>query len=178
MINLRLVLFGEQENELLDYQKRFQQYDKKLDVYCYVSLELLKQNMKRCDVILMNEKTIRLVMEHMEKMKEERITFTSGKGVFTCCLHDIYCIEAERKQIHIRMKDQDVVMKIQISKVEELLESKGFLKPHRSYLVNAAHIQKVEKSIVYLENGAEIPLSKYRVAEFGKQYQAYLEKQD
>lgn len=45
----------------------------------------------------------------------------------------------------------------------DLLEEEGFVKVHRSYLVNEDHVVRIKHRIAFMDNGKEVPISKYRV---------------
>ncbi len=52
-----------------------------------------------------------------------------------------------------------------LSRLEEALQGQGFIRTHKSYLVNSRCIYKLENRQVILENGEEIPVSRYRAEE-------------
>lgn len=65
-------------------------------------------------------------------------------------------------------------------KMEELakeLEPEGFLRIQRSYLVNMAHIKKLNYDLVVLSNGKELTVSQKRYAEMKIQYLEWKNKQ-
>ena len=60
-------------------------------------------------------------------------------------------------------KDGEFLFSISISKVQEVLEKGGFVKVHRSYLVNGNHVVKIKHRTAFMDNGKGIPISKYRL---------------
>ena len=50
-----------------------------------------------------------------------------------------------------------------LSAIEKQLQNKGFVRTHKSFLVNCNHIFSVEKNCVILNTGQEIPLSRHRI---------------
>jgi DNA-binding LytR/AlgR family response regulator len=44
--------------------------------------------------------------------------------------------------------------------MEKQLESHGFVRCHRSYLVGLRHIRRIAKNCAVLDNGTEVPLSR------------------
>jgi len=60
------------------------------------------------------------------------------------CLHDIYYLEANGDYVNIYTKEQNVyLIRNTLSKVEELLPSSGFLKIHRSYIVQLSVVDAI-----------------------------------
>lgn len=56
----------------------------------------------------------------------------------------------------------------------ELLEEGRFLRPHQSFLINAAHISAVTASSFHMADGTTIPIARFRAAEVKKKYMSYL----
>lgn len=54
------------------------------------------------------------------------------------------------------------------------MQGKGFLKIHRSYLVNLQHISLIEKESVLLDQGSRVPMSRRRREEIKQQFQRWL----
>lgn len=63
---------------------------------------------------------------------------------------------------------------IPLRDVERQVAGMGFLRCHKSFLVNAFHIQKIGLTSVFLSNGQEIALSKHRRAQFLLEYSQYI----
>lgn len=50
-----------------------------------------------------------------------------------------------------------------LSAIEKQLQNKGFVRTHKSFLVNCNYIFSIEKKCVVLNTGQEIPLSRHRI---------------
>lgn len=59
-----------------------------------------------------------------------------------------------------------------ITKLHEQL-GEGFIRCHRSYLVNLARVERVTKTDVILDNGQSVPLSRRMYAQVNQQFIAY-----
>ena len=57
-----------------------------------------------------------------------------------------------------------------IGKMEEALSGRGFLRCQKSYLVNMAHIRKLNSAQVLLSNGVSLPVSSRGYADCKRQY--------
>ena len=49
-----------------------------------------------------------------------------------------------------------------IGSLEERLKSYGFVRIHRSYLVNIRHIRKISNYVITLDTGTKLPVSRAR----------------
>jgi len=58
---------------------------------------------------------------------------------------------------------QDFIIYKTLSAIEKQLLNKGFVRTHKSFLVNCDHIFSIEKNNVILNTGQEIPLSRHRI---------------
>lgn len=52
----------------------------------------------------------------------------------------------------------------------------GFFRCHRGYLVSMAYVSGYDSGNIYLKNGDQIYLAKRKLAEFAKEYRAYLKR--
>ena len=72
---------------------------------------------------------------------------------------DIYYIEAERNYCRIFSKDKEYLLVMTLKDMSEKLPQGHFIRVHRSYIVNAEHVDEVTLSHIALAKKA-IPLSK------------------
>lgn len=72
---------------------------------------------------------------------------------------DIQYIESFLHYIVIHTQSTEYKLKENLSALEEKLSS-DFYRTHRSYLVSLKHIQKISRTAVWLDCGAEIPLAR------------------
>ena len=125
------------------------------------------------------ERELPLVLEQIDKRLRERqdefVTLQEGHKVHHLNVRNILYIEAQKKSIRIVMVDEELEIKYQISRLEKLLIRYGFIKVHRSYLVNPAYIRSIKSREVVLNNNNMIPVSKYRMEEVRNEYMDYLQ---
>ena len=72
---------------------------------------------------------------------------------------DIYYIEAERNYCRIFSKDKEYLLVMTLKDMSEKLPQGHFIRVHRSYIVNAEHVDEVTLSHIAIAKKA-IPLSK------------------
>lgn len=73
--------------------------------------------------------------------------------------HDIYFIKASGDFVNIIFKDSKLFLSEGLKFWEELLEDKGFVKVHKSYLVSISKIDKVSGNEVHI-NRERIPIGR------------------
>ena len=113
--------------------------------------------------------------EHLPKVKQVFQIATAG-DVITVPVSDILYMESHLHQVIVHIQKtgaKDIIQKrfyASLTKLEEELESKGFLRIHKSFLVNMQHIQKYQCSEVQLTCGVCLPSSERNYAEQKKKY--------
>lgn len=124
------------------------------------------------------EKELPQVLEQIKKRisekKDKFLNIEEGPKLHHLRVKDIIYIEAQKKNVNIRMKDGDIQIRYQINVLEKKLADHYFLKVHRSYLVNPVYVKSLKKGDLVLENDEIIPVSKYRIEEVRKSYMYYL----
>lgn len=92
---------------------------------------------------------------------EDCFLFKSKQSARRIPYGQIYCFEAQNKKINLRTRDQEFTLYETIAHLEETVP-KGFLRCHKSYLVNREHIVSVNwtEQTVVLEGDYSVPLSR------------------
>lgn len=176
---MRLVLYGKEEERLLLYRKSlledFERMGRQVQIDYFVNIKDLKKAMFQYDAMILTDKMANDFVHRMNIIGKKSITFSAGKVIRSCFQEDIYYIEADLKQVHVWGRNEDFILPMKISDIEKQLLSKGFIKVHRSYLVNQIHIECIVDNIMVLDNRVEVPISKYRLKEVREIYLAYRE---
>lgn len=85
----------------------------------------------------------------------------------------ILYIEAalRRSTLHLRGFSCDTLTtRTTLNELTALLAPRGFLRVHKSFLVNMAHIQRLQSTLVCLAGDIELPVSAHRYPEVKKDY--------
>jgi len=100
------------------------------------------------------------VADHMLILKTQ-------DGALKLILKDIVHIEGDRNYsyIHLKNKTKKLVTKT-LCNLEELLDSKGFYRCHRSHILNREHIIDSKGISVLLSNAIRIPVSRRKKKSF------------
>ena len=141
--------------ELKGAIKRFKTYTKK-DTQ-HVNLSLALKNIANKNI-----------GDHMLNLKTQ-------DGNLRLVLNDIVRIEGERNYSYIYLKNgtKKLVTKT-LMQLEELLDSKGFYRCHKSHIINAKHITSyLNGNLIKLSESLNIPVSRRKKKPFLEWYTAY-----
>lgn len=86
---------------------------------------------------------------------------------------NIHYIESCKHDIYIYTLHDTFRIKGNLIKLENQLEPYGFIRTHSGYVVNSRYIFSIDKTQVVLNDGREIPLSRYRVETVKHKLQLY-----
>jgi DNA-binding LytR/AlgR family response regulator len=76
-------------------------------------------------------------------------------------------------RLHVNAGPRDTLRtRMTMSELDSKLQSRGFLRVHKSFLVNMEYIQKLQSTAVYLPSGKTLPVSGHS---YGKIKQEYLQ---
>ena len=107
------------------------------------------------------EKVFRVMEKAVLNLKvEEKVLFVHENGEMLKILtRNIFYVEVFSHSCTIHTTEGIVETKMTISDLEKkLLE--GFIRVHRSYLVNLEQIKKITKTEIHMEDGSIVPLSR------------------
>lgn len=106
----------------------------------------------------------------VKRQEEELICLQAGMDRIQFRLQDIVYIEANRKNSYIVYEQRTINIKKSFSSLEIIFLKRGFLKIHRSYMVNYRHIYKIKGNVLTTDVGNQLPISKYRANEVWEEY--------
>ena len=127
----------------------------KVDAVRYIMKDTLDSALDECmDTIL-------------KKMQLSRINFSFLEGEKWLYTDNIFYVESQRHKavyIYLDEKIENYHIYEKLDVIEERLSGYGFLRIHKSYLVNMKHICRISNYAVYLDNGEElsVPRLKYQ----------------
>jgi two-component system, LytTR family, response regulator len=94
-----------------------------------------------------------------------RIVVKNGSNIRILSPTEVYYVEAYDDYLKIFTEKDCFLKKQTLQSMEEFLETAGFLRVHRSYLVKLDTITRIEplskdSHLAILKNGAKVPLSR------------------
>lgn len=113
------------------------------------------------------------LQEALAQLESERQVLTiraEGEPV-SIPLHQILYLEANQHTVLVHTTGRDYTTYATLAELEERLESKGFLRIHKSYLVNMAHLSKYQSQEAVLSDGTRLRVS---ARSYAAQKQKYL----
>lgn len=111
------------------------------------------------------------VLRHLQR--SANVVFQDGKDLYQFPLEDIRYAEVLNQTLTVVLAQERVSFRYTISAAEELLAPAGFLRIHKSYLVNYRAIARIQKDHVLLTDGQRLPLSKHRYQDVISRFMAY-----
>lgn len=95
----------------------------------------------------------------LEAADREHIFISSGKKQIKIVLYDIFFIESLREYIHIHTKAGTITVKMPISRIEESLDPKIFVRIHKSYIISKPKIEVRSASMIQVM-GKKLPIGR------------------
>lgn len=109
-----------------------------------------------------------------EILREEKVLQYSLNGeVYQLAHTNILYLESYQRMIYahtVKLEQAEYQFYGILEKLTEELEPDGFLRIQKSYLVNMAHIKKLNFDRVLMSNGKVLPVSQKRYSELKKRY--------
>ncbi|GFI02410.1 transcriptional regulatory protein YpdB [Lachnospiraceae bacterium] len=116
----------------------------------------------------------------LQKMKIARVSFSFMEGERMLYADNLFYVESQRhKLIFYYMEEQthrDTVryhMYEKLDTIEQKLHGYGFLRIHKSYLVNMKHIRRIGNYTAVLSTGEELPVPRLRFQAVREEFVAY-----
>lgn len=95
-----------------------------------------------------------------QNMMDKKIMVKDSEDMVLIGVKDILYMEARNQDILIYTKDWEYIRRYNIKDYEQELANYFFVRCHRSYLVNLAHIVRLSGKDIMLDNEKMIPLSR------------------
>ena len=97
----------------------------------------------------------------------DRLVVQAGSGERLIEYTDIECLEASRNYVSVFTDEREYLLRETLASLEGRLADRGFLRTHRSYLVNQAQVSGIEAADnggqnLVLRSGRRVPLSRSR----------------
>lgn len=89
-----------------------------------------------------------------------KIMFECVEGGISITLSDIVYIESYKHKNSIHTITEEYHIYESMNSLQSRLSKAGFLRVHRGYIVNKAHVTKINNYIITMTGGIELPVSK------------------
>ncbi len=108
------------------------------------------------------------MMERVQRRstkKEEQLTLSTPQGTFNVNINDIYYVETHDHYIYYHTVSKTISFFGTLSDEEKRLPQDRFIRCNSGYIVNLAHVKKVQDSDVYVGED-RLPISRNKKATF------------
>lgn len=138
-------------------------------------------NVDACGYILkpIKEKNVSQLLDKIIKKMgstEKSLLFKTKDGMVSLYEKDICYIEGANHSTSLTTNKGEYVTNKKLSEWLGEISDEKFFKPHRCYIINLGMIEKIEKSEVFMKNGAQIPIARGMWEALMKAYLAYRRK--
>lgn len=98
----------------------------------------------------------------------DEILLSAEEGTTHIPIHGIVYIEAFGRKTAVHMSDKRIIpCNMSISEFEDM---QGFLRPHRSYIVNLRYVRSISRQSLILDDESVIPLSRRQYNAVNKEF--------
>mgnify|MGYP002508143145 FL=1 len=97
-----------------------------------------------------------------------------SKRLYTFETRSLLYVEALAKDCRFVTAAGETILTARLMELEERLRPHGFVRCHRSYLVNCQYIFSIQKDTVTLDDRTELPVSRGRAGELREAFFAYV----
>lgn len=123
------------------------------------------------------------VVHQMQSREESIYTFKSREGIVNVELGNLLRVENISRVMHFYLESGEVFESVYIRKpfekqLEQLLSDERFIQPHKSFVINMEHVEKVLVHDFMMTDGVIVPISRNNLAMVKKRYLEYLSKSD
>lgn len=105
-------------------------------------------------------------IEEIHMRKDKYLVISNKYDNYKIKIDTILYIEVQNKDITIHTLDNNYEVKMSMNKIEKELKKYSFFRCHKSFLININFVENVKQYIAMLENGQEVPVSRYKFKEF------------
>ena len=130
-----------------------------------VDPELLIRAVKRTTHKMKAELSLKMntLLSNIKERDDKKIVLKTFDHVYLVKVNDIICLESDQNYTTVNVVDgKNILVSRTLKDFTNLLEDFGFIRIHRSHLINPAHIEGFERAeggTVLMKNGYQIPVS-------------------
>nr|WP_303244153.1 LytTR family DNA-binding domain-containing protein [uncultured Cellulosilyticum sp.] len=121
-------------------------------------------------------KTLDDAVNYLKKEEKKFLTISIKKNIIKLNYEDILYVESIGKNINIHTLEQCYTIREKISDLEKKLQSNGFFRVHKSYIVNLEKVTKIDNDRATLQNNEIVYVSRLRYKAFKEAFMNHLIK--
>lgn len=115
------------------------------------------------------------VLERIKVEEGDAIVVKNNEGLQKILLPNLIFVEVIGRNVFYHLLSGKVIACTEsfASVCSSLLKCRGFIKTHRSYIVNMQYVDTIGKNQMVLQNGSPVPIAQGKAYEIKKQYLAF-----
>jgi len=107
--------------------------------------------------------------------KKDRFIIISHAGTYLrLSLDEILYFEVFNRQITIHLTENEITYSSRLDDIEKSLDKMGFIRTHRSFLVNCEYVKCITRKKLILTDGTELPVSTKYAKDVLKSFSEFL----
>jgi two-component system LytT family response regulator len=130
------------------------------------AIERMRQQRRSDDAFELSRKLSALLAERDNERRKQRIVLPTSSGDLVIDANEIDWIEADDYYAAIHARKQRLLLRESLTSLVQRLDSKSFVRVHRSAIVNIDRIAQVrndgDELKLVLQSGAQVPVSRRR----------------
>lgn len=111
-----------------------------------------------------------------ERQEADAVIQLKGEdGPLMLNLRNIYAFEyTGNRRITVYTKSEEYRIRGSLSDIFSLVSSESFVSPHKSFIVNMEHIDKLNNFSLFTTNGLEIPVAQKKLKDFQNEFSRFI----
>ncbi len=114
--------------------------------------------------------TVQALCKRLSVCEEDFFVIDDGRSILRLKVSDLLYVEGSRQLILLVTEKETLSAKYKMMDAERELVPLGFIRIHRSYLVNFHYVHSIEEDSLRLDNGERLPISRYRMNEVKEEF--------
>lgn len=110
----------------------------------------------------------------MQEIRAFRIQLKTGSETSFIPVREIEYLETVGHYVIIHFGERELRLRLQLSVIQDQLPQFYFAAPHKSYIVNLAHIASAFSTFLTLDSGARVPISRGKAESFNQAFFRFL----
>ena len=119
--------------------------------------------MSNCEIVAQafqeNKEPIQLDKKIVFGISKDQLTLSTRQAVERIDCHEIYFMESRGHNVYIYTKNREIRVYQKLADMSYRLPQ-YFHQCHKSYIVNLEHVARFEKTLLYMEDGRIVPVSR------------------
>lgn len=105
------------------------------------------------------------IIERLNNSESQKLLLKSNQAYVSVHPQKIIYVEYANRTLTLRMINKSLNLNYTLGDLEKMLQEYGFIRTHKSFLVNYRYIENISRRGIKMDTGELLPISKNRVTE-------------